>query len=203
MRSRRSREQSFTRFVKETEPRLSYRAGRRLRAGGRSGGHRRCPGPRMGTLAKGRTDDQSRRIPVPGRSKASRRYRRPRVLFPKVTDDRVFEPELTGALGDLTRNQRVAVGFVHAHTRTAPVPDRAVPTDLRENECTARRWRRPVPGGGDHYRRLRQSVPERFRDRRNERGHEDRYGRVPPAVLVAGRSTPASSSPAVRPGSTS
>ena len=46
----------------------------------------------------------------------SRRYRRPRVLFPQPTPDQpsLVEPALPAAPEDLTRNQRVAVTLIHA-----------------------------------------------------------------------------------------
>jgi hypothetical protein len=46
----------------------------------------------------------------------SRRFRRPRVLFPRPTPDQpsFVEPALPTPLEGLTRNQRVAVTLIHA-----------------------------------------------------------------------------------------
>jgi DNA-directed RNA polymerase specialized sigma24 family protein len=116
MRRRRSDEQAFTRFVEETEPRLSYALAAAY-------------GPEVGAEATAdalasawENWERVRRMVNPagylyrvGQSR-SRRYRRPRVLFPRVSlaDFPLVEPALPGALEDLTGNQRVAVTLVHA-----------------------------------------------------------------------------------------
>lgn len=111
-----SQEQAFTRFVKETEPRLSYALAAAY-------------GPEVGAEATADALafawehwERIKRMGNPvgylyrvGQSR-SRRYRRPRTLFPRVwTNDRpLVEPALPAALEDLTRNQRVAVTLIHA-----------------------------------------------------------------------------------------
>jgi DNA-directed RNA polymerase specialized sigma24 family protein len=116
MRRRRSDEPDFTRFVKETEPRLSYALAAAY-------------GPEVGAEATAdalayawENWERIRAMANPagylyrvGQSR-SRRYRRPRVLFPRPTPDQpsVVEPALPEALEDLTRNQRVAVTLIHA-----------------------------------------------------------------------------------------
>ena len=109
-------EQAFTRFVKETEPRLSYALAAAY-------------GPEVGADATAdaleyawENWERVREMSNPagylyrvGQSK-SRRYRRPRLLFPGVSPEDVHEvePELPRALESLTRNQRVAVVLLHA-----------------------------------------------------------------------------------------
>ena len=108
-------EQAFTRFVKETEPRLSYALAAAY-------------GPEVGADAAAdalgyawENWDRVRTMDNPagylyrvGQSR-SRRYRRPRSLFPGVapTEIREIEPALPRALEGLTRNQRVAVVLIH------------------------------------------------------------------------------------------
>ena len=116
MRSKQSREQAFTRFVKETEPRLSYALAAAY-------------GPEVGAEAtadafayawenweriKGMVNPAGYLYRV-GQSR-SRRYRRPRVLFPRPTPDQpsFVEPALPTALEGLTRNRRAAVTLIHA-----------------------------------------------------------------------------------------
>ena len=116
MRNKRSREQAFTRFVKETEPRLSYALAAAY-------------GPEVGAEAAAdalafawehwerieRMGNPAGYLYRVGQSR-SRRYRRPRVLFPRTTPDEppFVEPALPQALEELTRNQRVAVTLIHA-----------------------------------------------------------------------------------------
>lgn len=116
MRSMRSQEKSFTRFVKETEPQLSYALAAAY-------------GPEVGAEATADALtyawehwERIERMANPagylyrvGQS-CSRRYRRPRVLFPRVEpgESEYGEPALPPALENLTRNQRVAVVLIHA-----------------------------------------------------------------------------------------
>ena len=116
MRTKRSREQAFTRFVKETEPRLSYALAAAY-------------GPEVGAEATAdalayawehwerieRMGNPAGYLYRVGQSR-SRRYRRPRALFPSPPprEDHSTEPTLPLALEDRTRNQRVAVTLVHA-----------------------------------------------------------------------------------------
>lgn len=109
-------EQAFTRFVKETEPRLSYALAAAY-------------GPEVGADATAdalayawENWERIREMTNPagylyrvGQSR-SRRYRRPKRLFPGVAPFEVHEvePALPGALESLTRNQRVAVVLLHA-----------------------------------------------------------------------------------------
>jgi DNA-directed RNA polymerase specialized sigma24 family protein len=106
----------FTRFVKETEPRLSY-------------AFFAAYGPEVGadvtsdSLAYAWEHwDQIREMDNPsgylfrvGQSKALW-YHRPRVCFPAVVRPSIpeVEPRLPEVLSHLTRNQRVAVVLVHA-----------------------------------------------------------------------------------------
>ncbi len=108
-------DRAFTRFVKEAEPRLSHALAAAY-------------GPEVGVEC---TSDAlcyawehwdsilSMENPIGflyrvGQSK-SRRYRRPKALFPLVSpEEHSFEPGLPGALERLTRNQRVAVVLVSA-----------------------------------------------------------------------------------------
>ena len=108
-------EQAFTRFVKETEPRLSYALAAAY-------------GPEVGADATAdalayawEQWERIREMRNPagylyrvGQSK-SRVYRRPKRLFPSVApaDVHDVEPALPGALESLTRNQRVAVVLLH------------------------------------------------------------------------------------------
>ncbi len=108
-------EQAFVRFVKETEPKLSYALAAAY-------------GPEVGAEATSealvyawehwdklsRMDNPAGYLYRVGQSK-SRRFRRPKVGFPERTHhDRRFEPGLPAALESLTKNQRVAVVLVHA-----------------------------------------------------------------------------------------
>lgn len=108
--------QAFTRFVKETEPRLSYAlaAAYGLEVGAEA------TSDALVWAWEHWDDLTSKRNPVGylyrvGQSKA-RRYHRPRVLFPKLPPAEApsVEPGLTGALESLSANQRVAVVLVHA-----------------------------------------------------------------------------------------
>lgn len=108
--------QAFTRFVKETEPRLSYALAAAY-------------GPEIGADATSEALVYAwehwrkvREMANPagylfrvGQSK-SRRFLRPRVTFPArgARDPYRFEPALPKALESLTKNQRVAVVLVHA-----------------------------------------------------------------------------------------
>ncbi len=109
-------EQAFTRFVKETEPRLSYALAAAY-------------GPEVGADATAdaltyawENWDKVRVMNNPagylyrvGQSR-SRIYRRPHLLFPGVAPLEIHdvEPGLPGALESLTRNQRVAVVLLNA-----------------------------------------------------------------------------------------
>ena len=104
-----------TRFVKETEPRLSYAL---------------AAAYGMETGAEATADalgwawehwDRVKSMANPagylyrvGQSKA-RRYIRPRILFPEVApvDEPTVVPEMPAALDELSRNQRVAVVMIH------------------------------------------------------------------------------------------
>ena len=107
--------QAFTRFVKEIEPRLSFALAAAY-------------GPEVGSdvtadalawawehwgkvQTMGNPSGYLYRV---GQSKA-RWYHRPRVLFPQVPPAEVsgMAPELPGALGGLTKHQRVAVVLIH------------------------------------------------------------------------------------------
>jgi DNA-directed RNA polymerase specialized sigma24 family protein len=117
MQRTREKEQAFTRFVKETEPKLSH-------------AFYAAYGPETGAdvtsealeYAWGHWD-RVRGMENPagylyrvGQSRA-RWYHRPRVVFPSVATgmgDRGFEPALPGALGALSRNQRIAVVLIYA-----------------------------------------------------------------------------------------
>lgn len=110
-----SERQAFTRFVKETEPRLSYALAAAY-------------GFEVGAEATADALEwawehwdelQRRRNPAGylyrvGQSKA-RRYHRPRRLFPPmpVAEAPLVEPGLTGALDDLSRNQRVTLVLIY------------------------------------------------------------------------------------------
>ncbi|NNC41224.1 MAG: hypothetical protein HKN95_11070 [Acidimicrobiia bacterium] len=109
-------EQAFTRFVKETEPRLSYALAAAY-------------GPEVGAEATAdalgyawENWDRVRTMENPAgylyrvAQSRSRAYRRPRRLFPSVApgDTPEVEPGLPVALENLTRNQRVAVVLIHA-----------------------------------------------------------------------------------------
>lgn len=109
-------ERAFTRFVKETEPKLSYALAAAY-------------GPEIGSEATSEALvyawehwPKIRAMQNPagylyrvGQSKA-RRFFRPRAAFPPSPsrDPFGFEPQLPAALESLTKNQRVAVVLVHA-----------------------------------------------------------------------------------------
>jgi RNA polymerase sigma factor (sigma-70 family) len=109
-------ERAFVRFVKETEPKLSYALAAAY-------------GPEIGSEATSEAlvyawehwvrvrqmDNPAGYLYRVGQSK-SRRFFRPRVTFPprEPADQFGFEPKLPGALESLTKNQRVAVVLVHA-----------------------------------------------------------------------------------------
>jgi len=116
MQQTREREQAFTRFVQETEPKLSH-------------AFYAAYGPDTGAdvtsealeYAWGHWD-RLRSMENPagylfrvGQSRA-RWYHRPRIVFPQppAPADRSFEPGLPAALGSLSKNQRVAVVLVYA-----------------------------------------------------------------------------------------
>jgi RNA polymerase sigma-70 factor (ECF subfamily) len=107
--------QEFTRFVKETEPRLSH-------------AFYTAYGPEVGSDVTAESLayawqhwERIRRMDNPagylyrvGQSKA-RWYHRPVVYFPNVSRSAVPEvdPRLPSALQQLTRNQRIAVVLIH------------------------------------------------------------------------------------------
>jgi RNA polymerase sigma factor (sigma-70 family) len=109
-------ERAFTRFVKETEPKLSYALAAAY-------------GPEIGSEATSEAlvhawehwskirdmDNPTGYLYRVGQSK-SRRFFRPRVAFPprQPADESGFEPKLPVALESLTKSQRVAVVLVHA-----------------------------------------------------------------------------------------
>lgn len=106
---------AFTRFVKETEPRLSYAlaAAYGLEVGAEA------TADALGWAWEHWGSLQAKRNPAGylyrvGQSKA-RRYHRPQVLFPAIPTAEApsVEPGLTPALGSLSKNQRVAVVLVH------------------------------------------------------------------------------------------
>lgn len=105
----------FTRFVKETEPRLSYAlaAAYGLEVGAEA------TAEAMAWAWEHRDDLQNKRNPAGylyrvGQSKA-RTYHRPRLLSPKLPPEETpsVEPGLTAALDGLSKNQRVAVVLIH------------------------------------------------------------------------------------------
>lgn len=116
MPSSQKRDQEFTRFVKEVEPRLSY-------------AFYAAYGPEVGGDVTADALEYAWRhwervsqmrnsagyLYRVGQSRA-RWYFRPRVAFPTAasSDGPVFEPTLPAALETLSRNQRVAVILVHA-----------------------------------------------------------------------------------------
>lgn len=108
-------DRAFTRFVKEAEPRLSHAL---AAAYGPEVGVE-CTSDALCYAWEHWQEIQSMTNPVGylyrvGQSR-SRRYRRPRVLFPHVPHERYgFEPALPVALESLSRNQRVAVVLVCA-----------------------------------------------------------------------------------------
>jgi DNA-directed RNA polymerase specialized sigma24 family protein len=105
----------FTRFVKETEPRLSYAlaAAYGLEVGAEA------TADALAWAWEHWDDLREKRNPAGylyrvGQSKA-RRYHRPVVLFPKLPPEETpsVEPGLTDALNSLSKNQRVAVVLIH------------------------------------------------------------------------------------------
>ena len=106
---------AFTRFVKETEPRLSYAlaAAYGLEVGAEA------TADALAWAWEHWESLEAKRNPAGylyrvGQSKA-RRYHRPRMLFPAlpVAEAPSVEPGLTDALGSLSKNQRVAVVLIH------------------------------------------------------------------------------------------
>lgn len=108
-------DRTFTRFVKEAEPRLSYAL---AAAYGPEVGNE-CTADALCWAWEHWERLQAMENPVGylyrvGQSR-SRRYRRPRVVFPRTMgEEHDFEPGLPDALERLSRNQRVAVVLVCA-----------------------------------------------------------------------------------------
>jgi DNA-directed RNA polymerase specialized sigma24 family protein len=109
-------DREFTRFVKEVEPRLSYtfyaaygaEVGNEVTADALA-----YAWEHWDKITK--MDNPAGYLYRVGQSKA-RRYRRPQVLFPKVTPEHApeCEPGLPAALEQLTESQRQAVILVYA-----------------------------------------------------------------------------------------
>jgi len=106
--------QAFTRFVKETEPRLSYAlaAAYGFEVGAEA------TADALAWAWEHWDEVQRKRNPAGylyrvGQSKA-RRYHRPRRLFPPmpVAEAPLVEPGLVDALADLSKNQRVALVLI-------------------------------------------------------------------------------------------
>jgi DNA-directed RNA polymerase specialized sigma24 family protein len=108
-------QREFTRFVKETEPRLSYAlaAAYGVETGAEATADALGWAWEHWDRVKGMTNAAGYLYRV-GQSKA-RRYIRPRVLFPQVApmDEPTVVPELPAALDQLSKNQRVAVVMIH------------------------------------------------------------------------------------------
>ena len=108
-------QREFTRFVKETEPRLSYALGAAygIETGAEATADALGWAWEHWDRVKGMTNAAGYLYRV-GQSKA-RRYVRPRVLFPQVApmDEPTVVPELPAALDQLSKNQRVAVVMIH------------------------------------------------------------------------------------------
>jgi DNA-directed RNA polymerase specialized sigma24 family protein len=108
-------QREFTRFVKETEPRLSYAlaAAYGMETGAEATADALGWAWEHWDRVKTMTNPAGYLYRV-GQSKA-RRYMRPRVLFPQVApmDEQPVVPELPGALDELSKNQRVAVVMIH------------------------------------------------------------------------------------------
>jgi RNA polymerase sigma factor (sigma-70 family) len=108
-------QREFTRFVKETEPRLSYAlaAAYGMETGAEATADALGWAWEHWDRVKTMTNPAGYLYRV-GQSKA-RRYMRPRVLFPQVApmDEQTVVPELPGALDELSKNQRVAVVMIH------------------------------------------------------------------------------------------
>lgn len=108
-------QRDFTRFVKETEPRLSYAlaAAYGMEVGSEATADALAWAWEHWDRVKGMVNPAGYLYRV-GQGKA-RRYIRPRVLFPEVApmDEPSVVPELPGALDRLSKNQRVAVVMIH------------------------------------------------------------------------------------------
>ena len=108
-------QREFTRFVKETEPRLSYAlaAAYGIETGAEATADALGWAWEHWHRVKGMTNAAGYLYRV-GQSKA-RRYIRPRILFPEVApmDEPSISPELPAALDQLSKNQRVAVVMIH------------------------------------------------------------------------------------------
>ena len=112
--------QAFTRFVKETEPRLSYAlaAAYGLEVGAEATADALAwAWEHWETLVEKR--NPAGYLYRVGQSKA-RRYYRPQVLFPSLPAAEVptVEPGLTAALAGMSKNQRVAVVLIHGMQHT-------------------------------------------------------------------------------------
>ncbi len=107
--------QAFTRFVKETEPRLSYAlaAAYGLEVGAEATADALAWAWEHWETLEGKRNPAGYLYRV-GQSKA-RRYWRPTVLFPSLpaAETPSVEPGLTNALASLSKNQRVAVVLIH------------------------------------------------------------------------------------------
>lgn len=108
-------QREFTRFVKETESRLSYAlaAAYGIEIGAEATADALAWAWEHWDRVKSMTNPGGYLYRV-GQSKA-RRYTRPRVLFPQVVplSEQSIAPELPGALSMLSKNQRVAVVLIH------------------------------------------------------------------------------------------
>jgi DNA-directed RNA polymerase specialized sigma24 family protein len=106
---------AFTRFVKETEPRLSYAlaAAYGLEVGAEATSDALVWAWEHWESLEDKRNPAGYLYRV-GQSKA-RRYHRPRVLFPALPSMEApsVEPGLTDALASLSKNQRVAVVLIH------------------------------------------------------------------------------------------
>jgi RNA polymerase sigma-70 factor (ECF subfamily) len=110
------RGREFTRFVKETEPRLSYAlaAAYGIEIGADATADALAWAWEHWDRVKGMRNPAGYLYRV-GQSKA-RRYYRPTVLFPPVTtlEASLIGPDLSVALVALSRNQRVCAVLIHA-----------------------------------------------------------------------------------------
>ncbi len=108
-------QREFTRFVKETEPRLSYAlaAAYGIEIGAEATADALAWAWEHWDRMKSMTNPGGYLYRV-GQTKA-RRYTRPRILFPQVvpSPEQSIAPELPGALSLLSKNQRVAVVLIH------------------------------------------------------------------------------------------
>ena len=108
-------QREFTRFVKETEPRLSYAlaAAYGMEIGAEATADALAWAWEHWDRVKSMTNPGGYLYRV-GQSKA-RRYTRPRVLFPQVgpLEEPTVAPELPDALSELSKNQRVSVVLIH------------------------------------------------------------------------------------------